>query len=81
MRTVVVRVLQEVDECWLSQLMSVSLSLVISGMADVVFKLITVGLPASLAGARVVLKLIKTYEFLMQKYKTNHKSFDIFIHT
>ena len=39
--------------------MSVSLSLVISGMGDAVFKLITVGLPASLASARVVLKLIK----------------------
>ena len=53
--------------------MSVSLSLVISGMADVVFKLITVGLPASLAGARVVLNLIKTYKCLMQKYKTRFK--------
>ena len=39
--------------------MSVSLSLVISGMGDAVFKPITVGLPASLASARIVLKLIK----------------------
>ena len=40
-------------------MMSVSLSLVISGMGDAVFKPITVGLPASLASARIVLKLIK----------------------